>query len=751
MKIETCVIVAPGPGAPEWRAAEVLREEVKLRTGEDWPIADEWPQRATAVAVSLSENDTLCGRPVPRRRGSFPENSAEGFRVLSDRESNTIWVIGADRRGCLYGVGMLLRKLELTRHSIAIDEQLDVASSPRYAMRGHQLGYRPTANSYDAWTPDQYDRYIRELALFGTNCIENIPFQDEDTNELMKLPRREMNRRISLICDKYDLDFWVWTPATVDLSDPNQLEEEVRKHEQLYKDCPRLDGVFVPGGDPGGNPPQVLLPFLQRISDKLRRYHPNAGVWVSLQGFKPEEVDYFFDYLEKHAPDWIEGVVSGPSSPPIPVTRERLPRKYRHRHYPDITHTVRCQYPVLWWDQAFALTLGREPCNPQPTYYAKIHNYFAPYTDGFLSYSDGVHDDVNKVVWTRLAWDPDSCVREIIVDYCRFFFGADVSEEAARGIFMLERNWEGPLSENESVERTLDHWRRLESGRPDLSSNWRWQLLLLRAYYDAYTRRRLIYEQELEEKAMLVLGEAGPGNLQAPMKRALELVQKADRDKVAPDLRRRIEELCCALFESIGLQTSVPRFHASGYERGCVLDFVDYPLNNRWWLEDEFEKIHRMDDERSKLERIKIIREWEHPPAGSFYDDVGNVAKSPHLEKGLQQPTFAWWDSGFSRARLSFQVYMSRPRLRYEGLAPDASYTIRLTGYGEALLEVDGERIEPTRYEREPGGFKEFPIPRRLTSKGWIEVSFADPGEQHLNWRHRSRISDIWLLKDNIP
>ena len=190
------------------------------------------------------------------------------------------------------------------------------------------------------------------------------------------------------------------------------------------------------------------------------------------------------------------------------------------------------------------------------------------------------------------------------------------------------------------------------------------------------------------------------------------------------------------------------KFHASGYERACVLDFVDYPLNNRWWLEDEFARIRGMEDPSERVRRLELIASWEEAREGNFYDDVGNVAKSPHLQKALEHPTYAWWNNGFSRARLSFQVYMSRPRLRYEGLDGGATYRIRLTGYGEALLEVDGQRIRPTRYEKESGGFKEFPIPHELTAKGWIHVTFADPGEQHLNWRYRSRISDIWLLSD---
>jgi hypothetical protein len=70
-----------------------------------------------------------------------------------------------------------------------------------YHIRGHQLGYRNTANSWDAWTVDQFEKYIRELALFGTNSIENIPFQDDAPGPNMKVPRKEMNRRMSEICN----------------------------------------------------------------------------------------------------------------------------------------------------------------------------------------------------------------------------------------------------------------------------------------------------------------------------------------------------------------------------------------------------------------------------------------------------------------------------------------------------------------------------------------------------------------------
>ena len=190
----------------------------------------------------------------------------------------------------------------------------------------------------------------------------------------------------------------------------------------------------------------------------------------------------------------------GPSSPSIPSTRKRLDPRYPIRSYPDITHNVRCQYPIPWWDTALAVTLGREAINPRPVQYAEIHNASAPETAGFISYSDGVHDDVNKVVWNVLAWDSDTPLREILIEYARFFFAPEVAETAADGIFALERNWIGSLRDNGGVDATLALWNGLEKQAPALEGNWRWQMCLVRAVYDAYTRHRLIFESALRSR-----------------------------------------------------------------------------------------------------------------------------------------------------------------------------------------------------------------------------------------------------------
>jgi len=733
-------------------AIRILKEEIAKRTSIQLKEADR-PGTQQAIALVLSSEKELFGLPVPVNNNEIrPERNPEGYRlVVSDNGGKKIlWLIVADQKGAIFAVGQLLRTAGLSRNKITFDSKNEIATSPRYPVRGHQIGYRNTANSWDAWTMEQYETYLRELALFGTNCIENIPFQDNQVNPLMKYPREVMNKKISEICHEYGLDYWVWTPADVDLKDTAKFRLEVAKHAEYYKNCPYLDGVFFPGGDPGSNHPREVMSFLKAVTAELKKYHPKAAMWISLQGFSDEQVDYFYQYLDKNKPDWLTGVVTGPSSPDLAATRFRLSKQYQHRHYPDLTHTIRCQYPTLNWDQAFALTEGREVCNPQPSYYAKIHNRYAPFTNGFISYSDGVHDDVNKVTWSQMGWNPERPVREVMVEYARFFFGSAAAETAADGILALERNWVGPTEENGGIVATFELWKKLETDHPELKNNWRWQLLVMRSNYDLFVKLRKAYEQKLEleaNKVLLLAPKIGAGKA---MEEALKLVNKAETEPVTKVLRQKIVDLCEALFQSIGLQTSVNKYLASGSERGAILDFIDYPLNNRWWLTDEFQKIEKMGTEKEKLDRLNVIGTWENPGEGSYYDDVSNISKSSHVLTISDDATnFAWWDNGNSRRRLSTQAFLNFPLLKYEDLDPNGRYLLRIAGFGEALLRVDGERLEPTLYNKGYEEFKEFPLNPKFVSDGKIDVTFDQPEESHLNWRQRSKVSDVWLIKLN--
>ena len=188
----TVVVRSETAPAGEETAASVLVEEVSKRTGLAWPISSVWPKE-NPVIVIFSGDVSGWPRSMPTPEGrNLPEHCPEGFRLLVEDVGNhraVVWIKSADSRGALFGVGQFLRSLNWARNSASLQTGLQIATSPVQPIRGHQLGYRETANSYDGWDEKQFDQYIRELALFGANSIEGIPFQDERKSPQMKVPR----------------------------------------------------------------------------------------------------------------------------------------------------------------------------------------------------------------------------------------------------------------------------------------------------------------------------------------------------------------------------------------------------------------------------------------------------------------------------------------------------------------------------------------------------------------------------------
>lgn len=780
------IVTRPGTiPAAERTAARVLQEELAKRGGGTAPVQQDWPRAGEAPVVVVLASGLTAGQrspwpmAVPADTTDGTWRKAEGYRVLTQRahSQQIVWILGVDARGTLFGVGAVLRALRWDPERSAgtatgIPATLAVATAPAYALRGHQLGYRSTANSYDGWDAAQYEQYIRELALFGANAVENIPFQDTRVSPHFTLPRDEMNRAISAVCAAYDLDYWLWIPADFDLTLADMREASLTRIEQMAAGLPRLDAIFVPGGDPGANPAPLVLPYMRDIAARVRRHHPRATVWVSLQQFRQPDRDWLFAQLDGPPLDWFGGLVGGPSSPPLETLRARLPARYPLRDYPDITHVVRAQFP-LSWDPAFNFTLGREPVNPRPDFYAQLHARVAPSTIGSITYSDGIHDDVNKVVWTQRAWAPDRPAADILRDYTRLFFGSVVAERAAEGLASLERNWVGPLRLNDGVDATLALWQALDQQSPALAGNWRWQMALLRAHYDAYTKQRQAREVAAElaaNQAMLTARRVGAA---AAIAAARDALQRAVDAPCCRALRERIDTLTAALFTSIRLQTSVERYGASGAERGAVLDFVDHPLNNRWWLDDEYTRIASIPEESARIARLELLASWDAPGAGSFYDDIGNIANSPHVvprrdatalrsanddanedDDDARQPTphFVWEDQGRSHKRLSWQTSLRwPPALVYERLDPRASYLVRLNGTGDIRLRIDGTPAEASAYSQTLGEFKDYPVPAAALADGRLELTFDPIDERDKNWRQHSRLSEAWLLKTPAP
>ncbi len=355
------VVVPPNLTGPENRAVAMLIEEVEKRTQIRWPVhvgafAGSGPVIVVGPVSALSALEPAEVKALQRsdaakkREGyqlrSLPargRSSSPKVRGKGEPGSPLVLVAGNDARGVLFGVGRLLRCLRMEKQFVALPANLNIASAPHSVIRGHQLGYRPKTNSYDGWDTALWEQYIRDLAVFGANCVELIPPRSDDDADSphFPLPPMQMMIAMSRLLDAYGMDVWVWYPAMdPDYSDPKIVDFALHEWGEVFRQLPRIDAVFVPGGDPGHTEPKVLMNFLAKQAQSLHRFHPKAALWVAPQGFSQEWLDTFLHILDKERPEWLTGVVFGPQVRiSLPELRARVPIRYPIRHYPDITHS----------------------------------------------------------------------------------------------------------------------------------------------------------------------------------------------------------------------------------------------------------------------------------------------------------------------------------------------------------------------------------------------------------------------------
>jgi hypothetical protein len=770
---QALIVVKPSDSVKA-KTVEMLQEEIAERTGLWLAVSEERLDPRTPTIVLGTKQDTPGGLPKLPASLAIPENP-EGYAIWVETSSEAapaVYLIGREGRGTLFAVGRLLRLLTMRRNELTLPANTQLADAPVYEFRGHQLGYRNTANSYDLWNLEQYEQYIRDLVIFGSNAVELIQEGDEFERDspLMEMSQWSMNVRLSKLLDSYDLDIWMWYPLLKVVTDKEVYDSELAIRERFFNAMPRIDYIMIPGGDPGVNHPKDLMPWAADFAKVLHGRFPKAGLYISNQKFNAEEREVFYGYIRDRQPRWLEGVAYGPGSEDtLKMQRELLPERYKIRRYPDITHNIRCQYPVPGWDGRHAQTLGREGINPRPTQMQTAHNAWDEYANGFVSYSDGAHDDLNKAVWNALAWNPNADLDDILVDYGRVFFGEDLGIEVAKGLAMLEDNMKGFLAENEGVNDTLQQWKYIgQLGGESVQENWRYQMYLFRAMFDAYIRERLLAEMTYEDQAYAALARAPEVGVSQAIDEARAALAQPDMNPIRRDLRVGIEALGVKLLQSMGLQLSrnIP-YLARNSERGALLDKVDRTMNDRLWLEYQFRQIGELKTDEEKLERIAFLCKWEDPGPGGYYDDLGNTAKQPHLIRqttfeddpgfilGPQESHYRSMDNAtlavdetlrYSWLDQSETVYFNPLLMRYTDLDPNAEYKVRITYFGRykspmRLVADDEYEIHPSHPFVTPPWPEEFDIPKAATQDGELDLAW------HLAEGRGCQVSEVWLIK----
>ena len=710
---------------PSKKAAELFSEEIKMRTGE-MPVLCDSRKKANFI---FEENSEI---------------SRDSYKI--DCSADAVTVCASGIRGFIYGFGMFLRKIVPVCGVPVLSEDISGSYSPDKSIRGHQIGYRTTPNTYDAWSYEDYRRYYLDMMFFGTNIVEHIPYERgvSKRNRLMKYDEEEFLVKASEMADEYDLNVSLWHPN----NDGETVEFAAERRGKLYETVPRLDVVFPPGGDPGEYGADEFVLRCKEISKALKKVHPNAQMWPSAQ--QPHSVpdwgEVFVSEMNK-LPDEIDGVITGPNHAfDLETLRRRLPSKYPIRLYPDITHNVRCEYPVHFdrddWHFALTTGLSRECTNPRPREYRLIHRLTRRYVVGSVSYSEGITDDVNKMVWADMDYFPDCDLRTSLLDYARlFFYGAD-PEAIADGILALELNWQCDPAENPTIEATLEAFENLQKAYPFLGENWRFLQLYLRAKCDWVLRNRRLFELGLIK---LAEKEIKSGNIKNARK-----ILEADFDERYKKERSDITEMCQKLFELIGLQTDIENYCADNWERGAILETIDLPVTDRKWLLGRLDEAANTDDPAEYMKKIinrnKVrsdeyyfsvalngLEECGASQSGEIY--MNFQGDRPNVNTGaMPVAMFKVYDNLTFRCKVGGLDYDGDYRLKITYMSrknPD-SVSHKITANGVAIYEgaqFGGEKDEKFDSAMLAPDFEtaSYVIPKEVIHNGCVDLEFSEP------------------------
>jgi len=452
----------------------------------------------------------------------------EGFKI--EDVDGGVKITGNDDRGLLYGVGKFLRTSSYSKNGIVPGKWRGV-SVPEKPIRGIYFATH-FYNYYQTAPIKEIERYIEDLALWGTNSImmwfDMHHFKDEkDTEGIAFLNHL---RQIANAARKVGMGVSFTMTANEGYGEsPEELRIKPggsRGGVYFTDICPSISGgteyivkirtnfferikdlqpeyICIWPYDQGGCGCKECMPWGSHgfistskvLSNLARRMLPetkiilstwffDANEWKSLNELLAKEKSWIDVILEEH-PDENYNAGYESSNSNLPVVR-----------FPEIS-----MYNTFPW--------GGFGATPIPMHIEKsFDTKFGKQVAGGFPYSEGLFEDINKVVCSQLFWDSRQPPDNILREYASYEFSAEFSDSLVRVIHILEQNhhwrwWPDMLSdvklsldwfpckgaklqEDPGAEQAYTIMKTVDSKLPDRAKNsWRWRVLFIRTMLDA--------------------------------------------------------------------------------------------------------------------------------------------------------------------------------------------------------------------------------------------------------------------------
>ena len=435
----------------------------------------------------------------------------EGYRI-AQTTNGAVRILASDARGLVYGAGRFLHTSRFDQAGFTPSSWRGT-SSPDCEVRGLYFATHFN-NFYEAAPFQDVQDYIEELALWGINTLEvTFPrwhytgFDDPGAQRSLKRLRRTL-RAAKAVGMKVKLgvaanDAFKTAPKellSVPVPDPlgrhgnfgvNLCPSNPKALEVLLKDWRQLLDQFTDIGldyvgfcpyDEGGCGCEQCAPWgargypllCQELVGIARAKHPQVkaiistwtfdtppiGEWEGLSRFLRRDKSWA-DYIQAEA---HEDFPRFPLDVGVPGQRPLL-------NFPEIS---------MWGQNPW----GGYGANPLPGRLQRLWNQTQHKLAGGLPYSEGIYEDINKVICSQLYWDGRRSTLDTVRDYIAFEFSPEVVDPVTQAIEILETNHlrDGISPSAEQAFALLEKAQARLT--PQARKAWRWRILYLRALID---------------------------------------------------------------------------------------------------------------------------------------------------------------------------------------------------------------------------------------------------------------------------
>lgn len=453
---------------------------------------------------------------------------AEGFTIVNGKDGS-IQIIGNDQRGLLYGVGKFLRTSGYNKEGFTAGKWRGT-SVPEKPVRGIYLATH-FYNYYQTAPVEEVERYLEDLALWGVNSIMvwydmhhfngfNAPEAVVCRDRLKRFMQTARNLDVKVGFTLVGNEGYANSP--VDLravpvgsrggcyptdicpSKPDGMEYILKTKSDFFDWCQDIkpEYICIWPYDQGGCGCAACQPWGSNgfikcagsISKMAKEKLPEVKIILSTWYFDSKEWQGLNSLLSEDQ-GWVDMIMAedipGYENSMFPPLAGMLPMV----GFPEIS-----MYNTFPWGGFGATPLPNHLKNQ----WQKVQNKL---TGGF-PYSEGIFDDMSKVVYTQLYWNPQLSTNEILKEYISYEYASEAVVDVLNVVATLEQNhhmrwWPGEL---EGVKLTMDWFpskgeklqadpgaedayttvKQVDAKLPEWSrKSWRWRMVLIRTMLDA--------------------------------------------------------------------------------------------------------------------------------------------------------------------------------------------------------------------------------------------------------------------------